>query len=310
MSYSFAPHKLRTVQLVPATGFDANGELALDAMREHTRRLFEAGIRVFIPCAGSSEFHALRIEEITAAIRMTREVVGQQACVMAPVGLQLHYALELGRKCLDAGADSLLVMPLDFPYLCDAGARDYYHAILNELAAPTLFYKKADIPSDPLLLELADHPKVVGVKYAVNDLDAFNRVVSNDDGRIDWYCGSAERFAPFYMLAGATGYTSGAGNLCPRITLALHAACAAGDWPRAMRLLQILRPIEDFRARAANSYNICVLKYALRHLGLDFGDVRPPQRRLTDAEKREVDKILPPILEAEAELGRTPAQVG
>jgi 4-hydroxy-tetrahydrodipicolinate synthase len=309
MSGPFRPERLRTVQLVPLTAFDERGRLNLDVMRLNTRRLFEAGLRVFIPCAGSSEFHSLTADEVIAAVRMTREVVGAEAVVMAPIGLQIGHALKIGRGALDAGADCLLVMPLAAPYLSDAGAADYYLALLDDLACPTLIYKKSDIPSDGLLLELADHPQVIGVKYAVNDVDAFSRAVANDDDRIDWFCGSAERYAPFFMLAGATGYTSGAGNLCPHLTLAMFEACASGDWPQAMRLLQLIRPIEDYRARSGSSYNISFLKYAMRGVGLDFGEPRPPQRRLTEAERREIDALLPPILEAEAELAETPQAV-
>src|SRR5690606_32636749 len=213
-----------------------------------------------ISCAGSAEFDSLSADEIVQAIRMTRETVGDEAVVMAPVGLQLGHALAIGRGALDAGADCVLAMPLSVPYLSNAGARDYYLALLDELACPLFIYKKGEIPSDALLLELADHPKVMGVKYAVNDIDAFTRNVTADEGRIEWICGSAERFAPFFMLAGASGYTSGACNLCPQLSLAMHAALVSGDYPQAMRLLEQIRPIEDFRARAGSSYNISFLK--------------------------------------------------
>ncbi len=290
---------LQTVQLVPITAFDDAGRLNLEPMRQLTGRLVEAGVRVFIPCAGSAEFHSLEPEEIIAAVRMTREVVGDRATVMAPVGHWLEHAVRLGEASCEAGADAVLVMPLGFPYLSDSGARDYYLALLDRLNCPTLIYKKDAIPSDELLLSLVGHPNLVGVKYAVNDIDAFTRVAQRDGGRIDWYCGSAERFAPFFMLAGAPGYTSGAGNVAPRLTLALHAAARRGDWSEAMRLQQILRPIEDYRARAGSSYNISFLKHAIRATGLDFGQPRPPQRRLTDAEMREIDALMRPILEAE-----------
>jgi 4-hydroxy-tetrahydrodipicolinate synthase len=276
-------------------------------MRENTRRLFEAGMKVFIPCAGSSEFHSLSADEIVAAVQMTREVVGGGAVVMAPLGLQVRYAIDLGQRSLEAGADCVLVMPLSAPYLSDAGARDYYRSLLGELACPLLIYKKSDIPSDALLLELADHPQVIGVKYAVNDIDAFQRVVRDDEGRIDWFCGSAERYAPFFMLAGATGYTSGAGNICPHLTLAMFEACQSGDWAQALRLQQIIRPIEDYRAKAGSSYNVSFLKHAARSIGLDFGPPRPPQRRLTADEQREIDALLEPILEVERELAEAPA---
>lgn len=294
--------QLRTVQLVPLTPFDHQGQLALSPLRRLIARVFEAGVRVFIPCAGSAEFHTLTEEEIVTSISVVREEVGDEGVVVAPIGHRWEQALQLGKKCQDAGADAALVMPLAFPYLADAGARDYYRALLDQLDCPVLIYKKAEVPSDELLLELADHPQLWGVKYAVNDVDAFNRVVQRDEGRIDWFCGSAERFAPFFALAGATGYTSGAGNLCPALTLAMHAALAGNDWRRAMELQHKILPIEQYRARAGNSYNISFLKYAISLTGLDFGPPRPPQRRLTEEDMHEIDALMPDILAAEHEV--------
>jgi 4-hydroxy-tetrahydrodipicolinate synthase len=113
---------------------------------------------------------------------------------------------------------------------------------------------------------------------------------------------ASERFAPFFHLAGATGYTSGAGNICPRLTLAMHRTLASGDYARAMQILRIIRPIEDYRARAGDSYNISMLKTAMKLGGRDFGPPRPPQRLLTPFEEAEVRALLGPILAAEAEL--------
>lgn len=299
MASSFDRESLWQVQMVPLTAFDSRGKLALAPMREQTQRLLAAGVRVFIPCAGSSEFHTLTADEIVSAVAMTCEVVGQQATVLAPVGLQLSHAKNVGCRALEAGAAGVLVMPLGFPYLSDKGARDYYSDLVQQLRCPTIIYKKASIPSDRLLWELAGHEQIVGVKYAVNDISAFQTIVRRDQGRIDWFCGSAERFAPFFALAGARGYTSGAGNICPRLTLSMHAAQCRGDWDEALRLQEIILPIEYYRAKDDNSYNVSFLKHAITHLGLDFGDPRPPYRRLTSEEKREIDEIIVPILEAE-----------
>jgi 4-hydroxy-tetrahydrodipicolinate synthase len=307
MSRALRQQQLRTVQVVPATPYTATGEIHYETMQTLNRRLYEAGIRVFIPCAGSAEFDSLSADEIVNSIRAVRQAIGDDAILMAPVGLQIGHALDIGRRSLEAGADAILVMPMSGPYLSNQGVRDYYLTLLDTLGAPTLVYKKGEIPSDALLLELADHPGIVGVKYAVNDVDAFTRIVAADEGRIEWICGSAERFAPFFFLAGASGYTSGAANLCPHLTLAMHAALVAGDYPQAMRLLERLRPIEDYRARAGSSYNINFLKHALRHTGLDFGHPRPPQRKLTSDEMREIDELVPTLLQAEEEFASTPA---
>jgi 4-hydroxy-tetrahydrodipicolinate synthase len=120
--------------------------------------------------------------------------------------------------------------------------------------------------------------------------------------KIEWLCGSAERFAPYYMLSGSTGYTTGAGNVCPHITLAMHAAFVAGEYAEGMRLQELLLPIEDYRARSGDSYNISMLKGAMKVLGQDFGPPRPPQRQLTDKEQAEIESFIRPLLGIEKEM--------
>ena len=244
----------------------------------------------------------MNADEIITSVRLTREVVGDAARVLVPVGLQLSHAVELGRRAVEAGADAMLIMPLTFPYLSDAGARDYYREVLRQVECPAIIYKKDFIPSHELLLELADHEWIAGVKYALPDVTAFQQVVRQDAGRIDWYCGHAERYAPFFSLAGSPGYTSGAGNICPRVTLAMHHALATGDYAEALRWQRIVLPIEEYRARDGSSYNVSFLKEAIRSVDLDFGEPRPPYRRLTDAERKAIGALVEPILAAESEL--------
>src|SRR6202035_3794318 len=65
--------KLRTVHLVPLTAYDASGKLALDVQARHTARMYAAGMRVFLPAAGTSEFHSLSADEIMALVKVTCE---------------------------------------------------------------------------------------------------------------------------------------------------------------------------------------------------------------------------------------------
>ncbi|HEY3964287.1 MAG TPA: dihydrodipicolinate synthase family protein [Planctomycetaceae bacterium] len=302
--------KLRTVHLVPLTAFDATGKLALDVQAQHITRMYAAGIRVFMPAAGTSEFHSLSADEIVAIVKVTRQASGPDAQIFAPVGLQVQHAIDVGCRSVEAGATGIMFMPFAHPYLCNAGARDYYRQVIDRVQCPTLIYKKSPIPSDELLLELAGDPHVVGVKYAENNLHDFRKVVLEDRGRIEWLCGSAERFAPYYMLAGSTGYTTGAGNVCPHLTLAMHAALASGEFSEGMRWQRMILPIEDYRAREGDSFNITMLKYAMRRMGIDCGVPRAPQRQLSAHERAAIDDLLAPILAAERELLLESATVG
>jgi len=301
---------IRTVHLVPLTAYDASGKLNLAAQARHIARMYAAGIRVYMPAAGTGEFHNLSAEEIVQLVRVTREASGPDAQIFAPVGFQVQHSIDVGVRSLQAGATGIMFMPFAHPYQCNSGLRDYYMEVIEQTKCPTLIYKKSPIPSDELLLEMAANPHVVGIKYAENNMHEFRKVVINDQGRIEWLCGSAERFAPYYMLAGAYGYTTGAGNLCPHLTLAMHAAFMAGEYQEGMRLQQIILPIEDFRAREGESFNISMLKHALQTMGEDFGPARAPQRKLTDRDRSEIDSILAPILAAEREFGNEAVGLG
>lgn len=302
MSTPFDPTDLRTVHLVPLTAYDADGRINADVQAEHFRNMAEAGMRVYLPAAGTSEFHSLSADEIVEIVRINREACGEDAVIFAPVGLQAGHAIDVGVRAMEAGASGIMFMPFSHPYMSDAGALDYYHQVIDAVQAPTLVYRKGAIPTDALLLELAANPHVVGIKYAVNEMHEFRKAVMNDQRGIEWLCGSAERFAPYYMLAGAPGYTTGAGNICPRLTLAMHAALAAGDYAEGMRLQSLILPIEDYRARKGDSYNISMLKHGMTVLGKNFGPARAPQRRLTAEEQTEIESLVKVVLEAELEV--------
>lgn len=294
--------RLDTVQLVPPTPFTADGKsVKYDELGRFTESVVKAGITVLLPAAGTGEFHSLSAEEVIGCVQATRQAASK-AVVIAPIGFGLGHAVQIGQRAAEVGADGLLLMPPVHPYLSDAGFRDYFQAIAAAVPLPLLAYKKGPNPSDALLTELGKEGRLVGVKYAVNEMDAFAKFVDANRGRLGLYCGTAERFAPFFMLAGATGYTSGLGNIAPKLTLAMHAALKSGNYSEAMRLLFVVRPIEDFRALAADSFNISAIKAAMEIAGWDFGPVRPPQRRLSTDEIAQLRTTIEPMLAVEAKL--------
>ena len=301
----FQRSRLDTVQLVPPTPFSADGrEVLSERLGALVARLAADGIRVFLPAAGTGEFHSLSSDEIIQCVRATRAAVDDSCTVIAPIGFGLEQAVATGKRALDAGADALLLMPVVHPYVGDEGFRDYFSAIADRLGIPLMTYKRGPAPSDKLLLELGRSGKLLGVKYAVNDLDAWSRfaMAAKELGNVGLYCGTAERWAPYFMLAGATGYTSGSGCVAPKTTLALHRALTEKQFDQAFKLLAALRPLEDFRAKDADSFNISAIKYAVSLCGTEFGPCRPPQRRLAAEEQAAIQRIVETLLQSEKQI--------
>ncbi|MCA9020154.1 MAG: hypothetical protein KDA74_08435, partial [Planctomycetaceae bacterium] len=92
MSPSIERQQLQTVHIVPLTAFDQNDQINLDQQAAHTQKLYEAGMRVYLPGAGTSEFHSLSPEEIVQLVKVTREVTGPETLIFAPIGYQVKVA--------------------------------------------------------------------------------------------------------------------------------------------------------------------------------------------------------------------------
>ncbi len=291
--------RLCTVHVIPLTPFTADGErIDQDVYHQHLQQMVGAGVSMVVCGAGTGEFHALEPAELGELVTAARAAASGRALVYGAIGLGLRHALACGEAVRSAGADGLLIMPPTGPYLSDAGLADYYRVLLDRLDAPTAIYRRSPLPGNELLLDLCADPRVVAVKEANDDVLGLARLTA-ECAQVAWICGSAERWAPFYALSGAVGFTSGVANLVPRLTLKLHAALVAGEFQEAMRLRRFFCDMEDFRARGATSYNVVALKRAMAARGLAFGPARAPMRALTEPERREVDGITAALLAAE-----------
>lgn len=307
MKHPLSHDDLAGVHLVPLTPLDERGRVNEEVLATHIRRLGEAGVRIFLPAAATSGFYQLNEDEISRVVEVTVRASPEGSRVFAPVDLHLERALSIGERAREAGASGLMFMPVAAPYLADDGLKTFYTEVLDRVGLPALIYKKGALPGAEMLLDLAHHPGLVGIKYACRDVEEFHHTVERDRGRLAWLCGLAERYANAFLAQGAIGFTSGAGNLVPRLSLRLHEELAAGNLREARHLQELILPIERFRGREGDSYNISMLQYGMQCLPepLDFGEPRLPLRRLTPAEREEVRAMLRPILEEEARLAHS-----
>ena len=110
---------------------------------------------------------------------------------------------------------------------------------------------------------------------------------------IVWVGGLAEVWAPPLCAVGARGFTSGLINVWPEHSVAIHAALAAGDYPKANALIATMEPFEQLRAEEGNGTNVTVVKSALQMMGQDCGHVRPPGAwPLTERQSKELRRRL------------------
>ncbi|MGP3964224.1 dihydrodipicolinate synthase family protein [Nonomuraea sp. 3N208] len=287
--------RLQDVVAVTVTPFDADGAVDLDTNAKLVRRLIEAGVNVITPNGNTGEFYALTPAERRQVLESTVAAAGEDAAVLAGVGLDAGSAIESARHARDLGVRMVMVHQPVHPYLSADGWVAYHRQIAD--AVPDVgvvpYLRSPRISGAELRLLGEACPNVIGVKYAVPDPVRFASVarVAGLD-RFAWLCGLAEPYTPAYWAVGARGFTSGLVTAAPRLTLRMRDALRAGDYPDAMQVWELIRRFEELRAADASADNVSVVKEALAQLGLCRRDVRPPSRALPGAVREEVASIL------------------
>lgn len=286
---------LQSVIAIPVTPFAEDGLIDTDALARIVGRMADAGISVMTPNGNTGEFYALGPADYRRAVETTVASFAGQGVVISGIGFDIATAVEMGRAAGALGVDGVMIHQPLHPFQSAGGWVTYHRQIASMLAdMAVVLYVKDPIVTGPMLRELVDAcPNVVGVKYAVGDAIRFAAIADMfGTGELAWICGLAELWAPFFWVAGATGFTSGLANVDPGISLEMLRCLRGGDHDAAMRVWRSIKPFEDLRARRNSANNVSVVKEALAQLGLCDRRVRPPLETLRAAERDEVAAIL------------------
>ena len=287
--------KLETISAINMTPFKPeNREVDWEALDLNIRFLIDNGTKVIVPCGNTGEFYALTLEEAKEEIRRVVEVATGEATIVAGVGYAVDTALELGNYAKDVGADAIMILQPIHPYVTNSGIISYFKKIMKNVDLPVILYFKDPNISDDVLKELAPIENFVGVKYAINDLPRFAKLVRSvpEENKITWICGTAEKWAPFFYHVGAKGFTSGLINVYPQKAFEMLNALKAGDQETVWKSWEDSVPFENLRAKYNNGNNVAVVKEAMEQIGLKGGITREPVDPLNDQDKAEVRGIL------------------
>jgi 4-hydroxy-tetrahydrodipicolinate synthase len=297
--YGELRERLRSVAFTTPTPFSDDGERVLhEDIEENARTLYDAGARVFIPCGNTGEYYSLSQSERIEVVDSTVDALPDDAAVIGGAGGSTKNAVELLEAYKAAGADAAMIMYPRHTYIHEQGLIEYYRSLTEATDLGVILYKRGDLLSETVLQELSTIENVVAVKYAVNDVKLFSRLVESLDGDVEWLNGVAERYALSYAIEGADGFTTGIGNFVPRPVLVLGEALSAGAWDRARQVRDALRPLEDFREETGGGIafgaakNVPVVKYGQDLQGMVGGPVREPLVELSESDRDRVERYL------------------
>ena len=273
---------LKTVLVTTVTPFDADGSIRYDQLSAHCAYLLANGAEAVIPCGNTGEFTSLSVEEAKKVSAATVAAIGGRATVIAGVGGSTSLTIDLAVAAQESGADGVMIHHPVHTYIDRQGLVRYYERVVEALEIGVVLYKRGPELTDEVIRHLVQHERVVGVKYAVNDVNAFANLVHSVDDDVTWICGTAERWAPFFFLAGATGFSSGLGNFAPRKAMELFRLLASGKFAESMTARTDVVSFEELRQANHSANNVSAVKAAMSLIGLCSDTVREPLRELDE----------------------------
>ena len=277
--------RLMTAMVTP---FSVAGELDLDNAAKLAAYLVDTQHNDSLVINGTGgEAPTTSDAEKAELIAVVKEAVGDRAKIVAGVGtFDTVHSIHLAQQAAEAGADGLLIVSPYYSKPPQSGLLAHFRAIADATDLPALVY---DIPhrtavavQTETMLQLAEHPNIVGVKDAKQDLTASSRVIAETD--LAYYAGDDAMTLPL-LSVGGVGVVGTSTHFCGALTKQLIEAYLRGDVAEALALHQQLLPIFTgiFRTQGA-----ILTKAGLALQGRPAGPVRLP---LVDATEHEISHL-------------------
>ena len=226
---------------------DSGSSLDLEGLRSNIESLLQRGIHGIVPCGSTGESATLTFEEHEQVIGKTVEVVNGRVPVLAGTGSNnTEEAVRLTRSAKDAGADGALVISPYYNKPNRSGLVKHFTK-LADLDLPVVLYnvpgRTGQNLQPDLVIELARHPNIVGIKEASGDITQISRIIEGTRDE-DFVVISGDDAMTLPILAvGGAGVISVAANVDPGRMVRMYEAFRAGDLARAQDLHYELAPL-------------------------------------------------------------------
>lgn len=262
-----------------ATPFDIDGEVDYAALRANAARWMRTGLRGLVVLGSNGEAAFVDQDEAERIVGEVRALVPADRLVIAGTGRDATRAtIDACRRAARVGADYALVrVPMAFKAQLTADALlRHFRAVADASPIPVLLY---DFPQSfgltlpvPVIVALAEHPNVAGMKESSGDLAQIADQVSSTPDRFEVVVGSAPTLYAS-LCVGVAGGVVAVANVVPEVCVRLYDLARGGRHADALALQRRLTPL----ARAVTAtHGVPGLKAAMTIAGYQGGLPRAP----------------------------------
>jgi len=277
------------------TPFDETGGIRYDYFERNMDRYLEAGVEGYLVIGSNGESVYLEHSEKLKLIETARKRLPSSVMLLAGTGVESTQAtIELTKEAADRGVDAVLVKnPFYFKNQMTFDVYfSHYTAVAEASPVPVVIY---NVPAftgisldSSLVIELAKHPNLRGMKDSSGNVKLISEVVWNTDPRkFSVLAGAAPTLFPT-MVVGARGGIVALACAAPKAMMALYRAVVTGDHKTADIIQRIIAPAAG---AVTEKLGIAGLKGAMELEGFQPGLPRRPLLPLKQAQRENLEQI-------------------
>ncbi len=274
------------------TPFKKNGDLDEDAVRRLVHKAIEGGMTGVVPVGTTGESPTTTGEEDKRIIEICVEEAVGRIRVMAGTGSNCTWeAVKYTETAKEAGAECCLVVCPYYNKPTPEGLKLHYKAVAD-VGIPVIVYNiegrtGTNIRTDTLM-EIAEHPNIVGVKEASGNIEQIKEVLARRSGDFTVLSGD-DKMTFSLMREGGDGVISVAANIAPHDVSKLVNLCATEKWKEAEEHNSYLA---DMFKMIFIETNPMPVKYCASRMGLCENVFRLPMCPPTQKSQKILDTML------------------
>jgi 4-hydroxy-2-oxoglutarate aldolase len=277
------------------TVFDADGRVDAAAIGTNVRRWMQTDLVGVLALGSNGEAPLLDDDECVSVVEAARAEMPAERTLLAGTGREsTTQTIRASRRAADAGADAVLVRtPMFFKGAMTPDAlRGHFRAVADAATVPVLLYNMPGVTgvtlTPALVLELAEHPNIIGIKETSVELERLGQFVAGAPAGFTVLCGAAPVIYPA-LASGAGGGILAAACVIPELCTRLHALATTGQHRAALTLQQQITP---FARLVTVVHGIAGLKAAMEIAGQRGGAPRLPMQPISAAARKEIETCL------------------
>lgn len=291
--------KMKLSGVMPAlvTPFDAKGAIDFAAFGKLLEMLRQAGVTGWVPCGSTGEYSFQTDAERESVLQFVKDFAKPGETLIAGTNApHTRGVIANTRRAKEIGYDTVLLAVPFYTKPSPAEMISHFKAVLDAVDVNIVLYsypaKDGVEIGFEVLDQLADHPRVIGIKESSGVLQRAIEISTRYEGRLQLVSGSDDAALDF-MLWGADCWICGPANCMARACCDLDRTFRAGDIKTARRQMATL-----FGAMAILESGKFVqkVKYGCELQGFPVGESRMPLGPLTAEEKAAFRAAMEPII--------------